>query len=133
MLVCLSLVCFTFGAEAQTKKKAKTKAKTTAAAPAIKKNAAGYAMVAGHTYKANLPDGTSYTVTFKAGGRLTLKLSAGGRSQSVPGEWEQQNNAVALYDSNTGSLVMGGIVSDDGKTIECQSMYGEEMTFKLVR
>lgn len=130
-LICGSLMCGGFTADAK-KKKSSTKAKTTATA-SIRKNANEYIILTGHTYKANMPDGTSYTFTFKSGGSASLKLTAGGRSQTVPGLWEQDGDAVGLYDNNSGALVVVGEISDDGKYIYCQSMYGEDINFKLVR
>lgn len=131
-LLCVSLIFGGFAADAKKYAK-KGRAKTTATATAIKKDAAGHVILTGHVYKANLQDGTSYTLTFKSGGVASLKLSAGGRSQTAPGQWEQQGNTVGVYDEYSGSLVLGGLISPDGRSIDCQSMYGEDMNFKLVR
>lgn len=134
-LICGSLLFGGFAVDAKkTVGKGKAKAKTTAAASSIRRNSEGYAMVSGHTYKANLGDGTSYVVTFKSNGTATMKLTAGKRSQpAAPGQWEQQGSVIGIFDGYSGSLVIQGEVSSDGKAIDCTSMYGENMTFKLVR
>lgn len=128
MICCSLLYC---GPVADAKKPVKKSKSTTTTT--IRRDERGYALVTGHTYRAKMPDGSTYTITFKKDGTLTMTLSFGKRSQSTSGQWELTNEYLGLFDTHSGAPVMSGIVSPDGKTIDGTTIYNEDIHFKLVR
>lgn len=133
----LALLCGTASLDAKTpvKSKSKAKAKTTAttqAAP-IKRNADGYANPGGHTYSCTLPDRSKFRFTFSNNGAVTLVCTvSSGKQIKGSGSWTQAGDYVAVYDEY-GNPMLEGSISDDGKKILGESVYGETYDLRLVK
>lgn len=71
------------------------------------------------TYAANLPDNTVISLTFRSGGRVTMKMTGAGQNETEEGQYQVNGNYVTVTagdmpmelvrDGNTLSLDFGGM------------------------